>query len=72
MPTPTVDDILRRTLSGTLWGAGETLHQWRTESGAIEVSSSELRPILEQAYDPFMPDWLSLISYDCDGGWHVA
>jgi hypothetical protein len=66
MTAPTVDDILQRTLSGILWGAGETLHQWRTESGGgvIEVPMSILRPALEAAYDPLMPNWPALVQID--------
>lgn len=68
---PTVDDILHQTLSGVLWGCSETLHQWRTDSGVIEVSASKLRPTLEAAYDPNMPDWVSLISHNGES-FHIA
>jgi hypothetical protein len=72
MTAPTVDDILQQTLSGTLWASGETLHQWRTEGGMIEVPLSDLRSVLQSAYDPNMPDWPTLISYDSEDGFHVA
>lgn len=62
---PTVGDILRQTC------IGYSLHQWRTDSGVIEVSTSELRPALEAAYDPNMPDWVALIGHDGES-FHVA
>lgn len=64
MTAPTVDDILQRTLSGTLWCSGVSLHQWRTDSGVIEVPTSELRPALEAAYDPLMPNWPAMVQID--------
>jgi hypothetical protein len=72
MPAPTPDDILRETCIGVLWAAGETLHNWATEGGTITVPASELRPALEAAYDPNMPDWTALITHDSEEGFHVA
>jgi hypothetical protein len=65
MPTPTPDDILRETCIGS------GFHDWATEGGTITVPASELRPALETAYDPSMPDWTALITHDGDG-FHVA
>ena len=44
---------------------------WRIDGGEIEIQESELRPVLEEAYDENMPNWVALISYE-DGAWHVA
>lgn len=66
MTTPTVDDVLSST------DIGNGLHRWAVEGGSFNVSTDELRPVLEKAYDPNMPDWVELISYDDEGGWHVA
>lgn len=65
MPAPTVAEVLESTRCGV------TLHRWHVEGGVIEVPASQLRPALEAAYDPAMPDWQTLISYE-DGEFHVA
>lgn len=65
MTAPTVEELLDETAIGC------GLHRWAVEGGSIEVSTSELRPVLEEAYDPIMPDWAALISYD-DGEFYVA
>jgi hypothetical protein len=57
-------------LDSTAVGCG--FHDWDCEGGAIRVTSDELRPVLEEAYDPNMPAWPSLISWDEEYGWHVA
>lgn len=57
----------------TLWVTGETLHQWRTSGGVIEVPTSDLRPALQAAYDPNMPDWPALLDWDDEAGsFHIA
>jgi len=66
MPAITPDELL----DSTAIGCG--LHRWSTEGGAIRVVTDELRPVLEDAYDPSMPNWPSLISWDDEYGWHVA
>jgi hypothetical protein len=66
MTAPTVDQILEATSIG----CGE--HLWISEGGAIAVKTDELRPVLEQAYDPGMLNWTGLISIDDDGDWFVA
>ena len=48
---PTVDDILARTHVGGHW------HEWNAYGGTIRLTRAELRPALEAAYDPYMPDW---------------
>jgi hypothetical protein len=72
MTAPTVDDILQQTASPYLSSSGETMHTWHDEGGAMLVLGSELRSALESAYEPNMPDWVSLISYDSEDGFHVA
>jgi hypothetical protein len=64
MAVPTVDDLLRQTWNDTLWGTGESLHWWRTEGGVIEVTDTKLRPALEAAYDPLMPNWPAMVEVD--------
>ena len=63
-PVPTVDDLLRWTCTATMWGTGETLHHWRNEGGAIEVPGTNLRPALEAAYDPLMPNWPAMVEIE--------
>lgn len=72
MPAPTVDEILSDTCCGVLHASGVTLHDWAVEGGTIQVSAADLRPALEAAYDPAMPDWTALISYDEENGFFVA
>jgi hypothetical protein len=57
-------------LDSTAVGCG--FHDWNCEGGTIRVTTDELRPVLEEAYDPNMPSWTSLISWDDENGWHVA
>lgn len=65
MPAITPDELL----ASTAVGCG--VHEWGTEGGSIRVHVDELRPVLEEAYDPSMPDWPSLISWD-GHDWNVA
>lgn len=56
IPTvPTVDDVLART------HLGGHFHKWGTDGGVIRVARAELRPALEAAYDPTLPDWPSTV-----------
>ena len=48
---PTVGDVLARTHVGGDW------HEWNADGGTIRLTHAELRPALEAAYDPSMPDW---------------
>ena len=64
--TATPDELL----ASTAIGCG--FHNWSCEGGTILVATDELRPALEQAYDPSMPDWPSLISWDDEDGFFVA
>jgi hypothetical protein len=52
---PSVDDVLART------HLGGHFHEWGVAGGAIRVTSAELRPALEAAYDPLMPDWPAMV-----------
>jgi hypothetical protein len=38
----------------------------------MRVTREELEPILREAYDPSLPNWPDLISWDESQGWHVA
>ena len=57
-------------LESTSIGCG--LHQWGVDGGSTQVTTDELRPVLQEAYDPSMPDWPSLISWDEENGFCVA
>lgn len=65
--TATTPDQL---LDSTAIGCG--LHQWGVDGGSIQVAADELRPALQEAYDPSMPDWPSLITWDDEDGFFVA
>ena len=54
----TVDDVLAST------AIGNGFHDWATDGGVIRVTAEQLRPALEAAYDPGMPDWMSLVDLD--------
>ena len=66
MITTTPDELLASTAIGC------SLHKWGVDGGSIVVTTDELRPVLEQAYDPSMPGWPSLISWDDEDGFFVA
>jgi hypothetical protein len=72
MTAPTVNEVLESTCCAVLHASGVTLHDWAVEGGTIQVPASQLRPVLEAAYDPNMPDWTALISWDEEDGFHVA
>lgn len=57
-PVPTVADVLYST------DIGSCRHRWRTQGGAITVTRDVLRPALEAAYDPSMPDWPALVELE--------
>jgi hypothetical protein len=57
-PIPTVDDLLANT---HIWN---NVHRWHVEGGAIEITTAELRQALEDAYDPTMPDWPSMVEIE--------
>ena len=52
---PTVDDVLALSHVGGHW------HEWYVDGGTIRLTHAELRPALEAAYDPSMPDWLAMV-----------
>jgi hypothetical protein len=56
--TPTVDDVLART------HIGGHFHEWGADGGVIRVTRDELRPALDAAYDPTMPNWPSMVEID--------
>ena len=39
-------------------------HRWAVTGGSVEVSRERLQEALHEAYDPFMPDWTSLVQED--------
>jgi hypothetical protein len=60
---------VQEVLDSTAIGNG--LHRWGVTGGAIEVPTEELRPVLEEAYDPNMPGWTALITWDEEDGFFV-
>jgi hypothetical protein len=58
MTVPTVDEILART------HLGGHFHEWGADGGVIRVTRDELRPALEVAYDPLMPNWPAMVEID--------
>ena len=55
---PTVEFILDATL------ISHGNHRWPTEGGEITIATDELRPALEAAYDPAMPNWSAMVEID--------
>ena len=56
--TPTVEFML----DATLISYGN--HRWPAEGGAVEITTAELRPALEAAYDLTMPNWPAMVEID--------
>jgi hypothetical protein len=52
---PTVDDVLAQTAIGC------GMHQWAVIGGSITLTTDQLRPLLEEAYDPADPDWEAMV-----------
>lgn len=52
---PTVNDVLAST------AIVNGFHAWPVQGGTIRLAEAELRPELEAAYDPTMPDWPVLV-----------
>ena len=55
---PTVEFMLGATL------VSHGNHRWPTEGGEIQIATAELRPALEVAYDPTMPNWPAMVEFD--------
>lgn len=56
--TPTVDDIMSRS------HIGNGFHQLPTYGGLLCLPAAELRQALEDAYDPLMPNWPSMVELE--------
>jgi hypothetical protein len=54
-PVPTVDDVLAQTAIGC------GMHRWAVIGGSITLTTDQLRPLLEEAYDPADPDWEAMV-----------
>ena len=52
---PTVEDILNQT------AVSNGFHDFAVEGGTIRISIDTLRQALENAYDPNMPNWVTLV-----------
>ena len=57
---PTVDELLEST------AIGNGFHDWATDGGVIRLTTEQLRPELEAAYDETMPNWPALVALDDD------
>ena len=53
---------------------GNGFHLWGVEGGRIQVTTEELEPVLQEAYDSHadMEQWYCMISWDEEDGWHVS
>jgi hypothetical protein len=36
-------------------------YRFGVEGGSVLLSAADLRPLLEEAYDPYMPDWVAMV-----------
>ena len=54
----TVDELMDST------AVGGGFHDWATDGAVIRVTAEQLRPALESAYDPGMPNWMALVDLD--------
>ena len=54
----TVDELLDST------AVGGGFHDWATDGAVVRVTADQLRPALEAAYDPDMPNWAALVDLD--------
>jgi hypothetical protein len=54
----TVDDVLAST------AIGGGFHAWPVEGGTVRLPEALLRPVLEAAYDPLMPDWTAMVEIE--------
>jgi hypothetical protein len=52
---PTVEQVLDDS------AIGGGFHCWAVIGGSITLSTDRLRFLLEEAYDPNMPDWVALV-----------
>ncbi len=57
-PIPTVDEVLANT---HIWNG---IHKWSKVGGVVMLTTDVLRPLLEEAYDPNMPDWVALVDVE--------
>lgn len=55
---PTVEEVLAKNLLRP--GA----YTWGTHGGCLTLTEAELRPALEAAYDPTMPNWPSTVELE--------
>lgn len=55
---PTVTDLLIQT------STSNCLHRWPVPGGSVMLRREQLRPALEDAYDPTMPDWPAMVVID--------
>jgi len=54
-PVPTVDEVLAKT---HVWNG---MHRWAVIGGSITLTTDQLRPLLEEAYDPADPNWEAMV-----------
>jgi hypothetical protein len=55
---PTVEQVLAET------HICNGFHHWGEIGGTFRLTTDQLRPALEAAYDPLMPDWVQLVDLD--------
>jgi hypothetical protein len=55
---PTVEQVIDDS------AIGGGFHRWAVIGGSITLTTDQLRPLLEEAYDPNMPDWVALVDLE--------
>ena len=60
---PTVEEVLLG-LVYCYKEAGIRTYFWRSGPDILQLQEGELRPALEAAYDPSMPDWPATVEID--------
>ena len=61
-PVPSIEEILRQTAIGN---AG--FHEFPVEGGVARFTRASLMRALQDAYDPSMANWPSMVTFDDEG-----
>ena len=57
---PTVDEVMDDCY------IGNGLYEWAYNGGSSRFTYEELRPALEDAYDPSMANWVGMVQLELD------
>ena len=61
-PEPERAPTVEQVLADTAIGGG--MHRWPVAGAVCHLTATLLRPCLEEAYDPTMPSWPSMVDLD--------